>query len=123
MSRTNKALPYVARYEYSQFLNYTGFHEGAYIRAYVEDTSKKPMIADKYNIATPRVVLEIADCDRRVCFDFDWSDVGMLNNMKKIDTLIEGLQGFKRAMAQEHKLVAKRRVNAGLTKADADTIY
>lgn len=105
--------PRKARVVEQHFLNLPGFHAGAYVRAYVEDTSEKdvrPPDGKKAGWApSPRLELEIADCDRRIKLDFDLHDAeDRLNAFHKIDVLIQALQAFKDGMAQEAALRRRR---------------
>ena len=74
-------LPYRARVNERWFLNLPGFHGGAYVVAYVEDTRQRGLqhcggCQDEncrecpYNFE-PRMILEIADCNDRVSLEFD----------------------------------------------------
>lgn len=100
---------YVTRVHFDKFLNLPGMHQGAYIRVYVEDTTERSI--DRY--FSPRTILEIADCDKCVSFDMDWSEFGMKNNLHKVDTLIAGLKEFRRGLVEEHKLQKVRLKNRG----------
>lgn len=58
-------IPYRARVNERWFLNLPGFHGGAYIVAYVEDTSARGLLdcdecKERENFE-PRTILEIAD--------------------------------------------------------------
>lgn len=68
---------YKARVDVRRFLNYPGFHDGAYIVAYVEDTRRRRIAAPRnpraFNadpIPHARTILEIADCGGRINLDF-----------------------------------------------------
>ena len=72
-------LPYRARVSERWFLNLPGFHGGAYVIAYVEDTRERGLEYDcddedcrtcPYNFE-PRMILEIADCTDRITLEFD----------------------------------------------------
>src|SRR5436305_3960472 len=74
-------LPYRARVDERWFLNLPGFHGGAYVVAYVEDTRERGLqhcggCVDEncpecpYNFE-PRMILEIADCNDRITLEFD----------------------------------------------------
>lgn len=95
------------------FLNLPGFHAGAYIRAEVQDTSEQEVRLPEGKRAgwapTPRIELEIADCDNRVRIYFDLEDADdRLNSFHKIDTLINALVAFRDAMAEEAALRRRR---------------
>lgn len=99
--------PYKAAYQCDKFLNLPGFHEGAYIRCYVEDITDREFDA-QYDIA-PRVIFEIADCDKRVSFDFEFSsELRRKNNIYKINNLIDALTGLKKALVQQNKIAANK---------------
>src|SRR6266545_2860393 len=61
--------PYKARLHVRRFLNLPGFHGGAYVVAYVEDTSEREITRhdlfgyerSRYVNPQPRIILEIAD--------------------------------------------------------------
>src|SRR5262249_59498728 len=72
-------IPYSARVDERVFLNLPGFHGGAYVLAYVEDTSERDLgrTCDDptcercpYNFE-PRMILELSDCSRRIELEFD----------------------------------------------------
>ena len=74
-------LPYRARVNERWFLNLPGFHGGAYVVAYVEDTRERGLqdcggCEDEecrrcpYNFE-PRMILEIADCNDRIELELD----------------------------------------------------
>src|SRR5439155_12082116 len=72
-------IPYRARVNERWFLNLPGFHGGAYVVAYVEDTSERTLRRDPqcdddcrdcpHNFE-PRMILEIADCEDRINLEF-----------------------------------------------------
>jgi len=105
--------PRRARVVEVQFLNLPGFHAGAYVRAYVEDTSEKEVaVAEerkRHHVPYPALVLEISDCYRRIELDFDvTSPEARLNSFHKIDTLIRSLQAFRDGLAAEAALYRRR---------------
>lgn len=90
--------PYVDRVNERRFLNLPGFHGGAYVVAYVEDSSGREL--EKYESA--RFILEMADCSNDVNFEIDISSaMQRQNSFHKIDTLIETLQQFRQGMVAE----------------------
>ena len=105
--------PYRARVDERHFLNLPGFHGGAFVRAYVEDTSRRPLERDErsgrpYN-TEPRMILEIADCERRIELEFEiYNAVRRMNSFHKIDTLIAALEAFRDGMAAEAALYRAR---------------
>ena len=102
--------PYRARVCERQFLNLPGYHAGAYVRAYVEDTSELPGEYDGRPLNDDaRLELEIADCARRIALEFDITTAGeRMNSFHKVDTLIAALQAFRAGMADEAALYRAR---------------
>ena len=104
--------PRKARVVEQHFLNLPGFHAGAYVRAYVEDTSGR-----ESGIPSPSLVVEIADCYRRIELEFDIDDAEeRLNSFHKIETLIAALAAFRDGMAAEAEL-RRRRQEAAAAQA------
>jgi hypothetical protein len=104
-------MPYRARVNERWFLNLPGFHRGAYVVAYVEDTSDRGpetgahCDADcehcPYNFE-PRMILEISDCTGRINLEFDLdSEIGRVNSLHKLDTLIAALRVFRGGIEAE----------------------
>lgn len=104
-------IPYRARVNERWFLNLPGFHGGAYVVAYVEDTSdcgprSEPYCEDDcpdcpHNFE-PRLILEIADCYKRVNLDFDLDlEEARANSLHKLDTLISALRVFRTGLVEE----------------------
>jgi hypothetical protein len=103
-------IPYRARVDERRFLNLPGFHGGAYVVAYVEDTTgcgPRPR-RDYYDDCTdpanfePRTILEIADCNDRISLEFDVdSEAGRENSLHKLDTLIASLRVFRSGIEAE----------------------
>jgi hypothetical protein len=111
-------IPYRARVNERWFLNLPGFHGGAYVVAYVEDTSdcgprSEPYCEDDcpecpHNFE-PRLILEIADCYKRVNLDFDIDLEGArANSLHKLDTLISALRVFRKGLADEFEHYERR---------------
>src|SRR3712207_1221286 len=97
--------PYRARVCEQHFLNLPGFHAGAYVRAYVEDTSERDLEALEdgvfYN-PEPRIILELADCEHRIQLEFELnSPLDRRNAFFKIETLLEALTRFRDGLAAE----------------------
>jgi hypothetical protein len=96
------------------FLNLPGFHAGAYIRAYVEDTSEREACPptkhrNRNYIPGPRLVLEISDCYKRIELDFDVTSAEeRLNSFHKVDILIAALLAFREGMSAEAALHRRR---------------
>ena len=121
-------LPYRARVSERWFLNLPGFHGGAYVIAYVEDTSDRALFRVR-NCADgcaqcrvnfePRTILEISDCSDQIRLEFDLdSDAGRANSLHKLDTLISALQAFRSGVVEEFEQYESReRELETLTKA------
>jgi len=104
-------IPYRARVNERWFLNLPGFHGGAYVVAYVEDTAARGLRSCDdpdcecgdcpYNFET-RMILEIADCRTSIELEFDVdSDAGRDNSLHKLDTLIAALRVFRTGIVEE----------------------
>jgi hypothetical protein len=111
-------IPYRARVNERWFLNLPGFHGGAYVVAYVEDTTecgprREPYCDDDcldcpHNFE-PRMILEIADCYKRVNLDFDLdSERARANSLHKLDTLISALRVFRTGLVEEAEQYQRR---------------
>jgi hypothetical protein len=89
-----------------RFLNRPGFHAGAYVRAEIEDTTRR--VVGDHNFE-PEIELEISDCSRRVDLEFDVdSPAALRNSLYKIDTLIAVLQRFRGGIVAESTLYQAR---------------
>lgn len=99
--------PYRHRVDHREFLNLPGFHTGAYVLAYVEDTSKRGLESygeERYN-PHPRLLLQIADCENHISLEFDISSPHQRqNSFHKVQELIDALEAFKAGMAEECRL-------------------
>jgi hypothetical protein len=104
-------IPYRARVDERWFLNLPGFHRGAYIVAYVENTADRgPQTGVHcdddcehcpFNFE-PRMILEISDCTDRINLEFDVdSEAGRANSLHKLDTLIAALRVFRGGIVAE----------------------
>jgi hypothetical protein len=101
-------IPYRARVNERWFLNLPGFHGGAYVVAYVEDTSERGLeYCDECDDCEPenfepRTILEIADCEDRIKLEFDVdSTARRANSLHKLDTLITALRVFRKGLEEE----------------------
>jgi hypothetical protein len=104
-------VPYRARVDERHFINLPGFHGGAYIVAYVEDTSARdpgPLYYCRPNCSScphnfePRLILEIADCADRINLEFELhSNLHRTNSLHKLDTLITALTNFRAGLIAE----------------------
>lgn len=104
--------PYRARVDERAFLNLPGFHGGAYVVAYIEDTSARGLVRDHgcedlectrcpHNFE-PRMFLELADCSEHIRLDFDLdSEAGRANSLHKVDTLLAALRVFRQGFVDE----------------------
>lgn len=104
-------VPYRAHVNERTLLNLPGFHRGAYVYVYVEDTSGRELLRDPFckpdctccpQNFEPRMSLEIADCRDRVDLRFDVDSAeACANSLHKLDTLAAALQVFRAALEQE----------------------
>ena len=103
--------PYRARVNERTLLNLPGFHGGAYVYVYVEDTTDRDLLRDPFckdgctccpDNFEPRMSLEIADCNRYVSLEFDVDSLEARDNsLHKLDTLLAALHVFRAALVQE----------------------
>jgi len=112
-------IPYRARVNELAFLNLPGFHGGAYVLAYVEDTSERGLVRDNgcdgeectrcpHNFE-PRMILELADCSDRIQLEFDVdSESGRANSLHKLDTLLAALRVFRQGIEDEFEPYDRR---------------
>ena len=112
-------VPYRAHVNERTLLNLPGFHSGAFVYVYVEDTSERGLQYGEYcepgclcgcvENFEPRTTLEIADCDRTIRLDFDVDSEGYReNSLHKLDTLIAALRVFREALVKEFEPYAER---------------
>jgi hypothetical protein len=104
-------VPYRARVNERTLLNLPGFHGGAFVYVYVEDTSERSLLRDPFcepectccpQNFEPRMTLEIADCSDVVALGFDVDSVeARANSLHKLDTLAAALGVFRAALEQE----------------------
>ena len=96
-----------ARVDEQILLNRPGYHAGAYVHVFVEDTSRRRFRRDGY--ASPRFRLEIADCTNHIRLEFDVETPGSReNSLCKIETLIGSLRRFQAGLQAEAELRAER---------------
>ncbi len=109
--------PYKARVDVRRFLNLPGFHGGAYVVAYVEDTSGREITkrylfgyeGSRYVNPQPRIILEIADCSERISLEFELhSELNVENSVHKIDVLLDALTEFRAGLRVEARLYGER---------------
>ncbi len=111
--------PYKARVDVRRFLNFPGFHDGAYIVAYVEDTRPRRIDAARSRRSFPsdpvpraRTILEIADCGERINLEFSlYSDLQVQNSLYKVDSLLHALTEFRAGLVEEAQLYAQRKAS------------
>lgn len=122
--------PYRARVDVRRFLNLPGFHGGAYVVAYVEDTSGREITkCDPFGYAgsrhvnlQPRIILEIADCSERINLEFEIdSELDVENSLHKVDVLAGALAEFRAGLVEEARLYCERepevaKLNRGLAQ-------
>lgn len=121
--------PYEARVSEQHFLNLPGFHAGAFVRAYVEDTSGRELPVGSYGSEEglprnfePRIVLQIADCSNQIYLEFEIdSPHQRMNSFHKIDTLIGALTKFRDGLAAESAEYKRRQKIVDAAKADKET--
>ena len=112
-------VPYRARVNERVFLNLPGFHGGAYVLAYVEDTTERDLLRNvDCNDPTctrcpdnfePRMILEMADCSDSIQLEFDIdSEAGRLNSLHKLDTLLAALRVFRQGIVDEFEPYDRR---------------
>ncbi len=81
-------------------LNRPGLYGDAFVRVFVEDTSRL-----RRRRRDPRMSLKIGDCVNTIALEFSLEDETYReNSLYKIDTLIGALQRFRDALAAEAAL-------------------
>ena len=110
-------MPYRARVNERTLLNLPGFHDAAYVYVYVEDTSAREPERCSCTEACghspenfePRLILELADCSRRIALEFDIDTIGGRDNsLHKLDTLVSALRLFREALVGEFEPYDRR---------------
>ena len=117
--------PYKARVDVRRFLNFPGFHDGAYIVAYVEDTRPRRIDAARSRRSFPsdpvpraRTILEIADCGERINLEFSLhSELQVQNSLYKVDSLLHALTEFRAGLVEEAQLYAQRKASCAKRQA------
>ena len=110
-------IPYRARVNERVFLNLPGFHGGAYIFTYVEDTTERGLARDcddpectqcTYNFE-PQMILELSTGSQDILFTFDVdSEDGRANSLHKVDTLLAALRVFRQGLVEEFEPYDRR---------------
>jgi hypothetical protein len=100
------------------FLNLPGFHGGAYVLAYLEDTSELHPRPEKWcdsdcpdcpHNFEPECMLEISDCSRRIELEFGFeTEAERQNSLHKLDTLITALRVFRAGIEAEQAEYERR---------------
>ena len=111
-------MPYRARINERTLLNLPGFHGGAFVYVYVEDTSERELVGGPYCDADCSCCpcelraadgLEIADCNRRIGLEFDVDTrEGRENSLHKLDTLEIAIRVFRDALVAEFEPYDRR---------------
>ncbi len=97
-----------ARVDERLVLNRPKFDGGAFVRVFVEDTSRRKRRLRRAP-PSPRLRLRVADCAHEVSLEFS-VETGELreNALFKIDTLLGALGRFRDGLAAEAELYAQR---------------
>jgi hypothetical protein len=111
-------MPYRARINERTLLNLPGFHGGAFVYVYVEDTSERELVREPYcdtdctccpQNFEPRSILEIADCRRTIVLEFDLDTAeGRETSLHKLDTLEIAIRVFRDAFEAEFEPYDRR---------------
>jgi hypothetical protein len=95
-----------ARVDERTLLNQPQFSGGAFVRVFVEDTSRKRV---RRRPPSPRLRLRIADCTNQINLEFAVDSPAVrANSLHKIDTLLAALHRFRGGLADEAALYAER---------------
>ena len=119
--------PYKARVDVRRFLNFPGFHDGAYIVAYVEDTRPRRIDSARSRRSFPsdpvpraRTILEIADCGERINLEFAlYNELQVQNSLYKVDSLLHALTEFRAGLVEEAQLYAARKASCAKRPASS----
>jgi hypothetical protein len=112
------SLPYSARINERTLLNLPGFHGGAYVYIYVEDTTHCGLRHDVYceddcdccpRNFEPRMTFELSDGGETIslAFDIDTRE-GRRNSLHKLDTIVSALRVFRTALVAEFEPYDRR---------------
>jgi hypothetical protein len=104
LTRYTISVAWGARVDERTRLNRPAFDGGAYVRAYVEDTSNR-----RGRLPSPRLRLRIADCANQINLEFSVDSAELReNSLYKIETLIAALEHFRAGLAAEAELRVQR---------------
>lgn len=99
----------VKLYYKRKFLNKISYHAGAFILAKIEREiwSRPDRKTKKKNTEiTHNIALDVADCSRIISLDLDLCTIrGAKNSIRKLDILIETMQGFREVFNKEMKFM------------------
>jgi hypothetical protein len=111
-------IPYRARVDERWFLNLPGFDGGAYVFAFVEDTTECGLRREPYcdddcpdcpHNFEPKAIVEITDGRNRVRLGFAVDiEEARANSLHKLDTLIATLQVVRSGLIAEFELYDRR---------------
>ncbi len=88
--------------EYAR-LNHPGLYGDAFVRVFVEDTTRRRRDRD------PQLVLQIADCTNTINLEFSLETPQLReNSLFKVDTLLAALHRFRNGLAAEGELAKQR---------------
>lgn len=97
-----------ARVDERLVLNRPKFDGGAYVRVFVEDTSRRTS-RSRRTPPSPRLRLRVADCAHEVNLEFSVESPELRENaLFKIETLLGALGRFRDGLAAESELYAQR---------------
>jgi hypothetical protein len=89
-------------------LNRELFDGGAFVRVFVEDTSRRVM-RFRSRPPVPRLRLRIGDCTKEVNLEFSVESAELRDNaLFKMDTLLGALERFRHGLEVEAHLFAER---------------
>jgi hypothetical protein len=97
-----------ARVDERTRLNLPGLYGDAYVRVFVEDTSRRKLRLRRVP-PQPRLKLRIADCVNVINLEFDVGSAELRqNSLFKINTLLNALHRFRDGLVAEAELFEQR---------------
>jgi hypothetical protein len=97
-----------ARVDERTRLNLPGLYGEAYVRVFVEDTSRRKLRLRRVP-PQPRLKLRIADCVNVINLEFDVGSAELRqNSLFKINTLLNALHRFRDGLVAEAELFEQR---------------